>query len=403
MPVTNVKLSELDQAYRDWLGEPVKRLQFRHESSDDRVPTELEVLLFRPEQSDQLPDHKQFTYVATAGMSTRRLEGPHERVELVLRVDGKHSDDELELLGNTLAKIAVVPFLEKLQLGPGRVLCDIEWPLFTEMHCALLTHWAVTLDRWLSTKEPLALLLSIVPIHEREAEVVARIGELEANARFVSEGINWHDPHRSIARLTERTPPAVSKASEAPAASAKEIEIDSLWNDIENWYKQHAPDELEKFAGPASEEDIVKLEEILGLMLPHDYKTSLRRHNGGGYLHNYEYFSTDEVAQKWTELSELKAAGKFDDAVMDLSRETFQQTWWHVAWIPIADAFGSLICLDMDPTEKGIVGQVLQHETHAEGPILTRYHSFGEWLNDYKNELYDGQYGLDEYGNFGPV
>jgi cell wall assembly regulator SMI1 len=401
MAITNVRVENLLAAYRTWFGEPAKRLEFSHEQVDHRVPTELEVLFFQPANFAELPEAKCFTYIATAGMSTRTLSGPYERVEFIQRVDGRYSEEDLDQLGRTLAQLSVVPFLEHLAVAPGQLLGDIPWPIFVGMNSMLLTDCAIVSNQ-LSTDEPVAILLNVIPLFQGEAEIIARIGELEAGRRFLREGINWHDPRRRSAALSRMNGWEVEGRQTEVMSSLESI--DQSWDEIEDWYRKNASEALEELNQAASDDEISELENHLGVSLPEDYKASLRRHNGGGRIHNYNYLSSNTVQRSWDLMRELKAEGKFDDSQLETDGTSFEPTWWHLGWTPVAEhKTGSLICLDLAPLEPGLVGQILRVDTHYDGPSTTKYRSFAEWLSGYKEELYSGLYAPDDHGNLSPV
>ena len=102
-------------------------------------------------------------------------------------------------------------------------------------------------------------------------------------------------------------------------------------------------------------------------------------------------------------MNQLKQEEAFDDQQLEDQDGGFPKTWWHSRWIPVAEhKTGSLICIDLAPTDKGVPGQILRVETHYDGPSATKYNSFLEWLVAYKDELLKGNYKVDEHGNLEP-
>lgn len=402
MATTQVTRQELLAAYDVWLGQPVRVLELRSERVDELVPTEMDILFFQPAGIEQLSERKQFTYIATAGMSTRTLPGPYERVEMILRVDGPQSFDKLENLGRVLAQLALVPFAESIPFAPNQLLCGIPLPVFEKMNCVLVTHWAVLSEKWLSTSRPLALSLSIIPVFEDEAVVIRDIGDIEASRRFVREGINWNDPLRPRARL-EESPEIVGTNKEEEVMSTENVSeaVRQTWADIEEWYRRNIPSLLTQLEKGATDDELGEFEKQLATSLPEDYKTSLQIHNGGSRIHNYSYLSTSESVNSWTLMKNLKAEGKFDDwGPEDDSGEIIQNTWWDLGWIPVAEhEAGTSICVDMAPGKSGVKGQILRVETTDEGPNPTEYKSFLQWLKAYKDDLYNDRYQISEHGD----
>ena len=74
--------------------------------------------------------------------------------------------------------------------------------------------------------------------------------------------------------------------------------------------------------------------------------------------------------------------------------------WWNDSWIPITyDGSGNHYCLDLDPTEEGIYGQIIRM-WHDDAERTLVANSFKEWIVDYKDKLVSGQmvYSEDYFG-----
>ena len=73
--------------------------------------------------------------------------------------------------------------------------------------------------------------------------------------------------------------------------------------------------------------------------------------------------------------------------------------WWNPKWIPLtADGGGNGKMIDMDPTESGTAGQIIQmwHDDAAREKIAN---SLREFLQNYVQDLEAGRYVLDaDYG-----
>ena len=70
--------------------------------------------------------------------------------------------------------------------------------------------------------------------------------------------------------------------------------------------------------------------------------------------------------------------------------------WWRQKWIPIADnSSGDYICLDLDPSPEGVVGQVILF-LHAD-PVRRRLAPDVEaWLRAFAEEVAAGKYAVEE-------
>ncbi len=124
MGQTEIALTALHAAYETWLEVPVAISEFRHIASDDNLPTELDVLFFQPREEDVTEDSF-FTYLVTAGMSTRTLEGPDRQIELGLQVVGHYGWDALHVLAIRLSELALAPFYQDAFYAPNQIVRDV--------------------------------------------------------------------------------------------------------------------------------------------------------------------------------------------------------------------------------------------------------------------------------------
>jgi len=203
MGQTEIALTALHAAYETWLEVPVAISEFRHIASDDNLPTELDVLFFQPREEDVTEDSF-FTYLVTAGMSTRTLEGPDRQIELGLQVVGHYGWDALHVLAIRLSELALAPFYQDAFYAPNQIVRDVSLPLFDGMDCMLITDWSISPPPdYLPGLTLPVRLLRIQPLFTHEADIVDTIDAREAYRRFRAEGIDWNAPHRPPARLDE--------------------------------------------------------------------------------------------------------------------------------------------------------------------------------------------------------
>lgn len=179
--------------------------------------------------------------------------------------------------------------------------------------------------------------------------------------------------------------------------------ITSIWQDIKNWYKLNAPQRLEDLMEGISEDELINLEQKIGISLPEEYKASLKNHNGECYISDYNYLNGELAFDKWLMMKELYEEGEFEGLQINYpEKNIIQNKWWDLKWIPFAeDSGGNMICIDMNPALKGVKGQIIYWEAN-EGPIPSKYKSFLDWLESYKNDLYNGLYEVDEEGYISP-
>ncbi len=142
------------------------------------------------------------TFLATAGMSTRELPEPYPHIELFLDVPGMYDWPDLLSLGERLAELAVLPFAKRSSYAPGQLIYHVSMPLYHGMTCLLVTEWGGgPPPEWLPDITPLVRLLALHPLYESEADVIAKVGVIEAYRRFTAHGVDWSQPDRLPAPL----------------------------------------------------------------------------------------------------------------------------------------------------------------------------------------------------------
>ena len=104
------------------------------------------------------------------------------------------------------------------------------------------------------------------------------------------------------------------------------------WTRIENWLADNAPEILENLNPGATEEEIKRTEEFLGLSFPEDVKDSYRIHNGqkpyvdtlDGQQWDYclidyrQLLSLARIKDEWSIWKELLDTGGLGDNYMTL-------------------------------------------------------------------------------------
>lgn len=167
--------------------------------------------------------------------------------------------------------------------------------------------------------------------------------------------------------------------------------IHELWDQIDAWYAENAPEEQPLNDG-ASDDDIARVESILGVQLPDEIKASLRRHDGSdeecwatGTLASCEDMISD--TEIWREI-EAKHA---DDAAFVSESPELKEGWWRDGWVMIdRDGAGNGNAVDLDPSDQGSHGQLIDMD-HEVGPSLS-YANYVEYLEDCLAELQKGRW-----------
>ncbi|MGE7021955.1 SMI1/KNR4 family protein [Solibacillus cecembensis] len=114
----------------------------------------------------------------------------------------------------------------------------------------------------------------------------------------------------------------------------------------------------------ASDEEFQLLEDTLGVLLPEEMKSFYRVYNGqvwvtgvNPFVRNLTLSTTSEIIDNWIFLQEEFDSD--DDVEPDIEKE-LKSFLWNSKWIPIAvNGGGDYLCIDTDPSEAGVVGQIL--------------------------------------------
>lgn len=186
------------------------------------------------------------------------------------------------------------------------------------------------------------------------------------------------------------------------------MSINSSWQRILAWYQPHVEaEELSplNLRGPASEEEIQRLEGVLGVELPEDVKAFYRLHDGtgSGYLAHFgNVMSLQEIEAVWKRYCQWQKENGYglgaDWEVHQLEAPEVKRIFWNPLRIPLTDnGGGDPNLIDMDPTKHGTLGQII-HQSHEVGPTDLLAPSFAAWLEQIADDLEAGVYVYDEDG-----
>src|SRR5689334_10431596 len=117
-------------------------------------------------------------------------------------------------------------------------------------------------------------------------------------------------------------------------------EVERAWRRIEAWLRRKLPDAA--LRGPATREDIARLEKLVGTDLPEDVVASFLLHDGQddgpGLVLGYELSPLTEVARQWSTWREIAEDAEANE---DLSERCasdppgwVRERYASLAWIP---------------------------------------------------------------------
>ena len=139
-------------------------------------------------------------------------------------------------------------------------------------------------------------------------------------------------------------------------------------NEIKQIFSDKNVLDLMRLNPGASEEELLDLEQHLGISLPEDFRNYLATHNGqtGGIemLFCEPLLTTSEIKQTWTDWYEVGEDGEMNDdcaEFMSAHPEGYvKPLYTNPKWIAFTtDYGGNHLGLDLDPDVKGTSGQVI--------------------------------------------
>src|SRR5262249_32844701 len=156
----------------------------------------------------------------------------------------------------------------------------------------------------------------------------------------------------------------------------------------------------------ATDAQIARLAELVPDTLPVDFVQSLRVHDGLrdswlGPNRLFDYNALLPVSAIITEyegLCDLQWECGFDGNPCGGVPRARNDAHWRSAWVPITDADGDKLVLDLDPAPGGSVGQVFAWSNDGSSPQRVLAPSFGEWLAGLAEALGARRFSLDEHG-----
>lgn len=116
---------------------------------------------------------------------------------------------------------------------------------------------------------------------------------------------------------------------------------------------------------PATIEEIQYVESEMGISFSDELRMLYLAHNGEdksgpGLFFGLPFLSLDEVLDEWRIWKKVEDGGAFDFDAYSIPTKYIKEKYVNRKWIPISnDGGGNNIAIDVDPDEKGKIGQVI--------------------------------------------
>jgi cell wall assembly regulator SMI1 len=355
------KKNKLLPAYKRRFGKP-----------DALIPLEtgsakIDMAITYPIEEEDLFDSS----ITTLGLSEA---GTH-MIEFYLEVLGKPSQTAFTEIGKTLIQMWESNATQNKPFLPGRIFRNVSFPSFEGMDTAMLIDHGGGFDddQWIDEDaegDEKGRLLNVIPLYSEEADALEKAGQRLRHLILNESNIKYRDPER--------------KQADVP-----HLALQNIWKGIAAWYKKHKIAEAGKLAGQLKADTkknmAEDIEKQLGVSLPEDFRQSFAMMHITLPIGMFELIDKDQIIEMATERNEMNEQGLFAKGLKKLDKdERRQMAWCHKHWIPFAwnSSDGDILSIDLCPGPEGTFGQIIHH-SNDEGPLVTEYASFLEWLTEY--------------------
>ena len=165
----------------------------------------------------------------------------------------------------------------------------------------------------------------------------------------------------------------------------------AVWLDLEQKLRTFSPELHQDLNSPATAEEILDLETIIGSRLPLDFIECLQIHNGQkgntiGLFDGLEFMSCQRIVAEWQIWKQLLENHEFDDLISNPD-PAIKTDWWNPLWIPFTyDGSGNHLCIDLMPSNTGIFGQIISiyHDDATRKKVAD---NFTQWISAFTESI----------------
>jgi cell wall assembly regulator SMI1 len=183
--------------------------------------------------------------------------------------------------------------------------------------------------------------------------------------------------------------------------------VKKAWQTIEGVLWENAHSVYRALRKPATEVQLARLAKVIPAKLPRDFVQSLKVHDGLrdsylGQVRLFDYYALLPVASiiaVYTMMCDLQVECQFPGSQVGADPAIRNDAHWRPGWLPIMDADGDKLILDLDPAPGSTAGQVFEWSNTGSMPLRVLAPSFGEWLAGLAEMLGKRRFRLDEFGS----
>lgn len=176
----------------------------------------------------------------------------------------------------------------------------------------------------------------------------------------------------------------------------KDEYTNDIWNKIYLWLENNASQIKKSLNPPLSNTLLLNLEKIINCNLPNDFINLYFRHNGINQSDISNLFFGLNFLPMENLLNDFKLHMSLNDDLVYADKEINKNYFYSKTRIPFcSDSSHCYLCLDMDPSEKGTVGQIILLDNEYNVALFIAS-SVTEMLEVFKENLYENKYIFDE-------
>ncbi len=256
-------------------------------------------------------------------------------------------------------------------------------------------------------------------LYEKHDNIGEAISDFQRIVQLRPAG--YRDARTKLKRLIAKSDPTYASmellVSPPPSEDAQPVRrsrrqaaarhnITDLTGRLARWLDKYLPRSLGSLRSGASDDEFKGLEELIGAELPEEFKDFYSLHDGQeedeslGIFFGIRPLPLFEIAREyenWLEVSEIM---NDSDGRIQIFPPNHIRRDSARKWVPFThDYSGNHIGLDLEPSLKGNVGQVINFGT-SEHPIFLLGKSFGEFLQRIVTELESGNFRIDGEEDF---
>lgn len=153
--------------------------------------------------------------------------------------------------------------------------------------------------------------------------------------------------------------------------------VAASWRTIKAVLWENGHSVFQALRKPATDAQIARLSKLMPAKLTRDFVQSLMVHDGPRDSHlgvtgcstNFALLPISAIIAEYRTMCSLQEECGFGGNQVGSDAEVRNDTHWRRGWLPVMDADGDKLVLDLDPASSGSAGQVFEWPNTGSTPI----------------------------------